>query len=83
MSDATLQRAFVRSLEVMGEAAKRLLPDLTACFPNVPWRDLARMRDRLIHGYFGVDYEVVWDVAANRAPWLVEALERILGAIED
>ena len=54
-SDATLQRAFIRSLEVIGEATKRLPPEFWAAHPEVDGRGMAGMRDRLIHGYFGVD----------------------------
>ncbi|MSQ06104.1 MAG: DUF86 domain-containing protein [Dehalococcoidia bacterium] len=57
--DETLQRAFVRSLEVIGEATKQLPDDLKQKYGHVEWRAMAGMRDRLIHGYFGVDYEVV------------------------
>ena len=57
--DETLQRAFVRSLEVIGEATKQLPDDLKQKYGHVEWRAMAGTRDRLIHGYFGVDYEVV------------------------
>ncbi len=83
LRDPTLQRAFVRSIEVLGEATKQLPRALTARFSSVPWSDLARMRDRLIHGYFGVDYEIVWDVAANRASGLRDTLDRILSELRD
>ncbi len=76
-SDATLQRAFVRSLEVIGEATKRLPPEFHASHPQVDWRGMAGMRDRLIHGYFGVDLELVWDVVGSRIP----ELERVLGPL--
>jgi uncharacterized protein with HEPN domain len=78
LSDPTLRRAFVRSIEVLGEAAKQIPNALTLRYPDVPWSNLARTRDRLIHGYFSVDYEIVWEVAAHRAPGLRDALDRIL-----
>lgn len=62
MADETLRRAFVRSLEVVGEAAKKVADDFRAQYPTVEWRAMAGMRDKLIHDYFGVDYELVWDV---------------------
>lgn len=80
VSDETLRRAFVRSLEIIGEAAKQVPVEFRAQFPNVDWRAMAGMRDRLVHGYFGVDYEIVWDVVSNRIPDLREQIGAILEA---
>lgn len=76
-SNETLRRAFVHSLAIIGEAAKRLPEDFRAAHPGVEWRAMAGMRDRLVHGYFGVDYELVWDVVTNKVP----ALRRQVAAI--
>lgn len=78
LADETLQRAFVRSLEVIGKAAKRVPDDFRASHPEVEWRAMAGMRDRLIHGYFGVDFELVWDVVRNRIPELRNQIADIL-----
>ncbi|MEN8376827.1 MAG: DUF86 domain-containing protein [Gemmatimonadota bacterium] len=76
--DETLRRAFARSIEVVGEAAKLLSPEWRDAHPEVDWRALAGMRDRLIHGYLGVDYELVWEVASTRLPALRPAIAALV-----
>jgi uncharacterized protein with HEPN domain len=78
MANETLRRAFVRSLEIVGEAAKKVPDEFRAQYPGVEWRAMAGMRDRLIHDYFGVDYELVWDVVQNRIPELRGRIASIL-----
>ncbi|MBI3982881.1 MAG: DUF86 domain-containing protein [Gemmatimonadetes bacterium] len=78
--DPTLQRAFVRSLEIIGEAAKKIPAAVRQQYPDIEWRAMAGMRDRLIHGYFGVDLDLVWDVLQNKIPALKAELQRILKA---
>lgn len=80
LADGTLRRAFVRSFEVIGEATKKVPEDLRKRYPRVPWSDMARMRDRLIHHYFDVDHELVWDVVQGDIPTLKRQLEAILDA---
>lgn len=79
-TDETLRRAFVRSLEIIGEAAKKVPEDFRATHPTVEWRAMAGMRDRLIHDYFGVDFELVWDVVQTRVPQLRVQIAAILEA---
>jgi uncharacterized protein with HEPN domain len=77
-SDPTIQRAVVRSLEIIGEASKRVPADVREAHPQVEWRSMARMRDRLVHDYFGVDLDIVWDVVQTKIPALRAELQRIL-----
>ena len=83
LGDPALRRAFVRSLEIIGEAAKLLPEEFREASPDIPWAGMAGMRDRLIHHYFGVDYELVWDVVAAKAPPLARQIQELLAGIEE
>lgn len=83
LNDETLMRAFVRSLEIIGEATKNLPKDFRDISPQIPWRLMAGMRDKLIHEYFWVNYDVVWDVVRYEIPSLYEQVQAILEEVED
>ena len=83
LRDGTLKRAGVRSIEVIGEATKRLSDDLREQYPEVSSRQMAGMRDHLVHEYFGVDHEIVWDVMENKLPELAPKIDRIITKIEN
>jgi uncharacterized protein with HEPN domain len=78
LADPILRRACQRSLEIIGEAAKKVDDVFKATHPGLPWRDMAAMRDRLIHGYFGVDDAIVWDVMQEHIPPLQAAIRQLL-----
>ncbi len=78
--DKILIRAVVRSLEIIGEATKKLPDELRSKNPQVNWTEMAGMRDVLIHDYFGVDYDVVWDTINKDIPELKHELKRIIEA---
>jgi uncharacterized protein with HEPN domain len=70
INDETLKRSFSRSIEIIGEAIKKVPGDISSEYPDIEWRALSGMRDKLIHKYFGVDYEILWDVVCNKIPQL-------------
>jgi uncharacterized protein with HEPN domain len=78
MEDPKTQDAVVRNLEVIGEATKNLSGHLRRTCPQIPWKDLAGVRDKLIHHYFGISYEIVWKIAKEELPGLLPQIEDIL-----
>jgi len=81
--DETRKRAFVRSIEIIGEATKHISDEFRRQHPDFDWRAMAGMRDRLIHGYFGVDYELVWDVVIDKIPALRDQLTSLLRDLDN
>ncbi len=79
--DETLKRAVVRSLEIIGEATKKLPADLTKTWNQIPWRNMAGMRDKLIHDYMDVSYRLVFDVIKNKIPDLKTSVETIIAEL--
>jgi uncharacterized protein with HEPN domain len=78
LSDQTLKRSFVRSIEIIGEAVRKTPTDFRARHSDIDWKRIAGMRDKLIHDYFGVDYHLVWDVATNKLPELKQKIMQII-----
>ncbi len=77
-ADFRINYALVRTLEIIGEAAKRLPDSVRQRYPDIPWRGMAGMRDRVIHGYDRVDLQVVWDVVKQDIPRIKPQIEQIL-----
>lgn len=71
-----IQDAVIRQIQVIGEAAKRLSAELRGSTSDIPWSDIAGMRDKLVHDYMGVDLEAVWDTAIRDVPALMSQLEQ-------
>lgn len=78
VADETLKRAITRSIEIIGEAVKQLPEPIRHQYPQIPWRAIAGMRDRLIHSYFSVDYDIVWDVVVTHIPPLDTVVRELL-----
>ncbi len=76
--DEVLCRAVVRSIEILGEATKKLDENFKTQYPHIEWKKIARTRDKLIHDYFGIDYDIVWDIITSKLPVLKDHLEDIL-----
>lgn len=78
LEDETLKRATVRSLEIIGEASKKVPADFKLKWSSVKWKEMAGMRDRLIHDYMGVNYTIVWDVVKNKIPDLYAQINNVI-----
>jgi len=78
LEDKKTQDAVVRNLEIIGEAAKNISEELKKKYPQIRWKDLAGVRDKLIHHYFGVNFDIVWNIVKQELPELFSQLEEIL-----
>lgn len=82
IKNEVLKRACSRSLEIVGEAVKNLPSDFRKQYKEIEWKKIAGLRDKMIHGYFGVNWDIVWDVVRNQIPKLKEQVEGILEKLE-
>ena len=83
LADETLKRAITRSLSIIGEATKKIPADVKYAWQSISWREMAGMRDKLVHDYMGVNYYIVWDVAKNIIPTLTGQIEVVINSNED
>src|SRR5690606_4595031 len=81
VNDPILSRAIIRSLEIIGEASNKIDPDFKAANPHVEWRKITNTRHRLIHDYFGVDYEIVWTIITEELPGLKDDISALMGEL--
>lgn len=79
--DDKTSSAVVRKLEIIGEAAKQVPDYITQKYPEIPWKEMAGMRDRLTHFYFGIDYKLVWITVKERIPQIIPLIKNILSEI--
>lgn len=77
-TDDKTTSAVMRKLEIMGEAVKQIPDEIRQTYPQIPWREMAGTRDKLIHFYFGVDYHLVWRAITERLPQVKQEIQRAL-----
>ncbi|MBI5822559.1 MAG: DUF86 domain-containing protein [Chloroflexi bacterium] len=70
--------AVIRAVEIIGEATRNIPDDIRAKYPEIPWRDAADMRNKLVHRYFGINLEVIWQTLSEDLPMLADALQEII-----
>lgn len=80
LADETLKRAVTRSLSIIGEATKKIPGDIKFQWSSISWKQMAGMRDRLVHDYMGVNYHIVWDVAKNIIPQLTDQIQEVINS---
>jgi uncharacterized protein with HEPN domain len=83
LNDRKTTKAVIRSLEVLGEASKKISDDFKDQYPQIPWKRMTGMRDKLIHEYFGVDLEIVWNVAKEELPPIKPYFIQLVKEIEN
>lgn len=82
-ANSMIYNASIRQLEVIGEASNRLSDELRKQYPNIPWRQIVGLRNMLVHEYFGVDVNIVWDVIRNELPPLLTSVNEMIGVLEE
>lgn len=78
IADERLTRAVCRSLEIIGEASNKIHPDIKSKYPYISWRELSDLRNKIIHQYFGIDYDIIWNIIITDVPELKIDVEQII-----
>jgi len=78
LNDRKTVKAVLRNLEIVGEAAKKIPPPLRDKYPDIPWKKMAGLRDKLIHEYFGVDLEIIWQLIKEELPGILHPIQEML-----
>lgn len=81
-NDKTTEHAVTRALEIIGEATKNIPDTIKKENPKIPWKFMAGLRDKVIHGYFAINYEIVWDVVQHKLPELEPEIRSLYDAME-
>lgn len=83
LKDEKTQDAVIRNLEIIGEASSKLEQNFIEKLPQIPWRDIKDFRNKLIHDYWELNLEVIWEAATKETPQLKKLLESVLGKLKD
>jgi uncharacterized protein with HEPN domain len=81
--DEKTQSAVVWQIQIIGEAVKNIPATIRDKYPEIPWKYMARIRDKIAHFYFGIDYEIVWDVIKNKLPEVKPSIQKMLQDMDD
>jgi len=82
VKDIKTNSAVVWQIQIIGEATKNIPQSLRRKYPSIPWKEMAGMRDRIVHSYFGISYEIVWKVVRERLPEIGTRIDLILDDFE-
>lgn len=78
-----IQDGVIRQIQVMGEATKKISDNTRGKYPDIPWKDIAGMRDKLIHDYFGIDLDAVWDTVEKDIPVLKDEIQAVIKELKN
>ncbi|MDK2789710.1 MAG: hypothetical protein PWP15_217 [Methanothermococcus sp.] len=83
LNNRMMRQAVIRELEIIGEATKNIPEKIRKKYPEIPWKGMAGVRDKVIHGYFGVDYDIIWKLIKVRIPQTKPLIEDVLKDLEE